>query len=76
MFPNASEAKMIFFFALEAFLGYLDLVKKTTYLFGCLRGALDNVCKVLAGFSVSSETVSYPDWSRPNFEDTEQLYFH
>ena len=34
--------------------------QKTTYPFGCVKGTLDNVCKVLVRFSVSSETVSTP----------------
>ena len=61
---------------LEACLANLKLVSlKTIYLFGCLRGSLV-VKKVLGGFSVSSESVSYPYRSGRKFEDMKQPCFH
>ena len=83
MFPNTPEVSQIivahsgFLNAqLEACLANLKLVSlKTIYLFGCLRGSLV-VKKVLGGFFVSSESVSYPYRSGRKFEDMKQPCFH
>ena len=48
--------------------GYFGVARKTFYLFGCLRGTLV-VTKVLGGFFVASESVSYPYGSGRKFED-------
>ena len=48
--------------------GQFGVVLKTIHLFGCLRGTLV-VTKVLGGFFVSSESVSYPRGSWRKFED-------
>ena len=47
-----------FSFRFRSLFGLFEAGRKATYLFGCVRGTLDNVCKVLAGFSVSSQNVS------------------
>ena len=57
-----------FLYTLEACLVNLELSLKTIYLFGCLRGTLV-VTKVLGGFFVSSESVSYPYGSSRKFKD-------
>ena len=46
------------------------LKKLNVELFGCLRGAL-LVTKMLGGYFVSSETVSYLDESYREFEEIE-----
>ena len=51
MFPKTSEVSQMVLFVLW---------RKTIYLFECVRGTLA-ISKVLGGFLVSSETVSYPD---------------
>ena len=56
MFPNVSQ--MVLFV----------LWRKTIYLLECLRGTLA-ISKVLGGFLVSSETVSYPDGFDWKFEE-------
>ena len=63
-----------FLYTLEACLVNLELsLKKTIYLFGCLRGTLV-VTKVLVGFFVSSERVSYPYGSGRKFEDMKYVF--
>ena len=47
---------------------YFGVALKTFYLFGCLRGTLV-VTKVLGGFFVSFERVSYPYGSGRKLED-------
>ena len=62
--------------SLEACLANLKLVSlKTIHLLGCLRATLV-VKKVLGGFFVSSESVSYPYKSGRKFEDMKQPCFH
>ena len=62
--------------SLEACLANLELVSvKTIHLLGCLRGTLV-VKKVLGGFFVSSESVSYPYRFGRKFEDMKQPCFH
>ena len=60
--PNVSKytrsVSNAFLLALEACLVILQMPIKTVYPFGCLRGTLV-VSKVLVGFFVSSESVSY-----------------
>ena len=48
--------------------GQFGVVLKTIYLSACLRGTLV-VMKVLGGFFVSSESVSYPHLSDRKFKD-------
>ena len=48
--------------------GQFGVALKTIYLFGCRRGTLV-LTKVLGGFFVSSESVSYPHLSGRKFED-------
>ena len=59
MFLNTSEVSQMVLFVLW---------RKTIYLFECLRGTLA-ISKVLGGFLVSSETVSYPDEFDWKFEE-------
>ena len=60
MFSNASEVSKMISLRFRSLFGLFEAGRKATYLFGCVRGTLDNVCKVLAGFSVSSQNVSTP----------------
>ena len=55
--------------------GQFGVALKAIYLFGCLRGTLV-VTKVLGGFFVSSESVSYPHLSGRKFEDMKYPWFH
>ena len=59
VFPNTSEVSQMVLFVLW---------RKTIYLFECLGGTLA-ISKVLGGFLVSSETVSYPDGFDWKFEE-------
>ena len=59
MFPHTSEVSQMVLFVLW---------RKTIYLFECLRGTLA-ISKVLGGFLVSSETVSYRDGFDWKFEE-------
>ena len=59
MFPNTSVVSQMVLFVLW---------RKPIYLFECLRGTLA-ISKVLGGFFVSSETVSYPDGFDWTFEE-------
>ena len=54
--------------------GQFGVALKTIYLFGCLRGTLV-LTKVLDGFFVSSESVSYPHLSGRKLEDMKQPCF-
>ena len=65
--PNVSKhsrsVSNAFLLVLEAYFSYFGVALKTFYRFGCLRGTLV-VKKVLGGFFVSSESVSYTLWIR------------
>ena len=78
--PNVSKyARSVsdgFHHPLEACLVNFGAALKTIYLFGCFtRGTLDET-KVLGGFFVSSENVSYPYGSGRKSEDKKQPCFH
>ena len=65
-----------FSFCFRSLFGLFGAGQKTTYLFGCLRGTLDNVCKVLQGFPSHLKLLATLIGPKLNFEDMEQLYFH